>query len=446
MKKKLGYLFLTITIVVLMLYVFRYKRPLVIENRIPISATEIVHIDLRQIEHHLLVDAVKNPFKYISFESKKEKNTPSFNKTIEIPRNLFFFTNKSNFKAAWFSNTIKITDSTEFKKFLLQKGFEKSTDKKLELFSKGKVVIAVSGEDVLMVYKEQQDISVNTVIQSIFKETNFCKKDHDLLKLISNSKSDISYTNLDSDFFEGDFKKGFFEIRGNVHSNLFITDTYSEYSKNSVGFLATKINRYHKLFKSLLSDKNKRKFNQFTKLSVDSIVNNWNGSLVLGLKAVNTKIDTIVTYEYDDDFNKIEKKSIQELKIPDATIALGSDASLYEYFYTHKAVQILEKDTLFVSIPLYKMYAQRQENSLNIFTLKHFDNSLLKEKKYKLNAYLDIKKYLENPLEFSLIPVKNDYFKQLDKASVNLTTHDELLIQVSLKENNRNFLGQLIKP
>lgn len=430
---------------VLALYLFRYKRALIIENKIPITATEIVQINLRQIEHHLLVDAIKNPLKYISFKATKKRHT-SFNKVIVVPRSLLFFTNRSSFKGAWFSSLIKLKDGAKLRGYLLQEGFEASTDKNLELFSKGKIIIAVSGENVLIVYKKQQHISVNTAVQTVFEEASFYKKDVDLLKLISNSKSDMTYANLDADFLEADFKEGRFEIKGKVRSELFVTDTYSEHSENSIGFIATKINSDHHIFKSLMSDKNKKKFSEFTKLSVDSIVDHWNGSVALHLKAVDTEIDTIVTYKYDDDFNKIEKKSVQELHTPNVEIVLGSDANLYEYFYNNNVVQIIGNDTLFIGIPLYKMYARRQKNSLNIFTQKQFDTSLLKEKEHKLNAYIDINRYIERPLGFSLTPIKNDYFQLLKNASAELTTNDELLIQVRLKENRRNFFAQFIKP
>ncbi|NMH88367.1 hypothetical protein [Flavivirga algicola] len=446
MKKKLAYLFVAIIIVVLVLYLFRYKRSLIVENKIPITATEIVHIDLRQIEHHLLVDAIKNPFKYISFKTEKKKERLSFNEAISVPRNLLFFTNTSSFKGAWFSNIIELKNNAKLRSYLLQEGFEESIDETLELYRKDKMILAVSGENLLIVYKKQKQIPVRTVIQSIFNETSFYKKDTDLLKSISNSKSDMAYTNLNADFLDANFKNGCFEIKGKLHSNLFIADAYAENPKHSIGFLSTRINKDHQVFKSLISDKNKTKFREFAKLSIDSIIDHWNGSAVINLKAVHKEIDTIVTYEYDDDFNKIEKKSVQELNIPHAVISLGSDAKLYEYFYRGKAIQIIDNDTLFAGMPLYKMYVRRHENNLNIFTQKQFESSFIKEKKYKLNTYIDISKYLDTPLEFSLMPNKKDYFQLLKDVSAKLTLSDELLIQVRLKENNRNFLSQFLKP
>ncbi len=445
MKKKLGYLFITICIALLVLYLFRYKQGLIIEGKVPSTATEVVQIDLRQIEHHLLFDAIKNPLKYISFKSKK-KGTVSLRKAIVIPQNLLLFTNPSILKDAWFSSFVNIKDNDKLKSYLLQEGFEESRDEKLVLFRKDKLVVGVTNNKLVIAYKKHQDQSVIKAILAVFEEVSFYKKNTDLLKSISDSKSDISYASVQADFLEADFKNGLVEIKGKIYSELFKSDTYAEQSKNSIGFIAAKINKEHIIFKSFLSKRNKTKFDGFTKLSLDSIVSKWNGSIAFNLKAVDQKIDTIITYEYDDDFNKIEKKSVQELNIPDVTITLGSQVGLYTYFHDNKAVKIIANDTLFTSIPLYKMYVSEQNNGLDIFTQKQFSATSTNKEQFKLKVQIDIHKYFENPLEFSLIPVKNKYFQLVRNASATITTDDEVLVQVRMRENNRNSIGQFIKP
>ncbi len=447
MRKKLAYFFIAITLVVLVIYLFRYRRPLDLENTIPIGVTEVVFLDLRQMEHHVLIDAISNPFKYFGGSgNNEEEERISLNEVIEIPRSLLLFTNTSHFKGGWFSNMIALKDRDKLKRYLFQEGFKALADKNLELFAKGKIIVTISGERALIIYKKGEDIAVHSAIQSILEETDFYKEDMGLFKSIFKSESDITYVNSEEDLVEASFEKGCFEVRGTLRSNLFMEDAYAEHSENSIGFLDVKLNKEHKIFESLISNRTKTKFRAFAKLSMDSIVDRWNGSMVLDLKEVRTEMDTIITYEYDDDFNKIEKKSVQELRVPNGAITLGSDLDLYTYFYAHKTIQIVENDTLFAGIPLYKLYAQKQKNTLLISTKKGDDSDLLKKKSYKLNAYLEINKYLEHPLEFTSIPIKDDYLQLLRDVSVRLTTNDELFIQLRLKEKNRNILGQFIKP
>lgn len=445
MRKKLGSLFVTICIVLIAIYIFRYKLEVVLDGKIPKSATEIIHVDLRQIEHHFLADAIKNPSKYINFKTKK-KEKESLRKTVSIPKNLLFFTNTSTYKSAWFSNFVNVKNGDKLQRYLLQEGFKEVTSDNLKLFNKDRITIGILNGKIVIAIKKQREDSVVQVFENLFQETSFYEKNDYLLQSIANSQSDITYSSAKADFLEANFENGLLEIKGTLISELFLDDIYVDNSENSVGFMAAKVNKKHTLFKSLSSHKNGKKFNDFTKLSLDSIIDKWDGRVVIDLNSVDKTIDTIVTYEYDDDFNKIEKKSIQELRTPDVNFILGSKGSLYTYFMENNAIRSIDNDTLFTSIPLYKMFVKKQHDELYIFTKNQLDVRANKEAKIKFRAFLDMEKYIKNPLEFSQVSAKDNYLKFIKDTSVELTSDDEFFLQIHLKEDSRNFLPQLAIP
>ena len=445
MRKKLGSLFVTICIVLIAIYIFRYKLEVVLDGKIPKSATEIIHVDLRQIEHHFLADAIKNPSKYINFKTKK-KEKESLRKTVSIPKNLLFFTNTSTYKSAWFSNFVNVKNGDKLQRYLLQEGFKEVTSDNLKLFNKDRITIGILNGKIVIAIKKQREESVVQVFENLFQETSFYEKNDYLLQSIANSQSDITYSSAKADFLEANFENGLLEIKGTLISELFLDDIYVDNSENSVGFMAAKVNKKHTLFKSLSSHKNGKKFNDFTKLSLDSIIDKWDGRVVIDLNSVDKTIDTIVTYEYDDDFNKIEKKSVQELRTPDVNFILGSKGSLYTYFMENNAIRSIDNDTLFTSIPLYKMFVKKQHDELYIFTKNQLDVRANKEAKIKFRAFLDMEKYIKNPLEFSQVSAKDNYLKFIKDTSVELTSDDEFFLQIHLKEDSRNFLPQLAIP
>ena len=445
MRKKLGSLFVTICIVLIAIYIFRYKLEVVLDGKIPKSATEIIHVDLRQIEHHFLADAIKNPSKYINFKTKKKKKE-SLRKTVSIPKNLLFFTNTSTYKSAWFSNFVNVKNGDKLQRYLLQEGFKEVTSDNLKLFNKDRITIGILNGKIVIAIKKQREDFVVQVFENLFQETSFYEKNDYLLQSIANSQSDITYSSAKADFLEANFENGLLEIKGTLISELFLDDIYVDNSENSVGFMAAKVNKKHTLFKSLSSHKNGKKFNDFTKLSLDSIIDKWDGRVVIDLNSVDKTIDTIVTYEYDDDFNKIEKKSVQELRTPDVNFILGSKGSLYTYFMENNAIRSIDNDTLFTSIPLYKMFVKKQHDELYIFTKNQLDVRANKEAKIKFRAFLDMEKYIKNPLEFSQVSAKDNYLKFIKDTSVELTSDDEFFLQIHLKEDSRNFLPQLAIP
>ncbi len=46
----------------------------------------------------------------------------------------------------------------------------------------------------------------------------------------------------------------------------------------------------------------------------EDFINSWQGNFNMAISGIETAKDEVITYEYDDNFNKIEKKSIEEIK------------------------------------------------------------------------------------------------------------------------------------
>jgi len=447
MKKRLAFFFLGILILFSVIYLFRYKRALVFEGMVPNSATEIIHVNLRQIEHHVLTDAIKNPLKYIDFKfSEEKKGSLILKKTISIPRNIFFYTNDRKFKDIWISSFIKVKKKKELSDYLIRDGFVKSNDEGIMLFRKLNLVLAIKGKRLVVAFKTDNHAAISSVVNEIFEEESFLSETSDVLNAIMTAKNDISYATLANDFVEANFKNGLLEVLGTFSSDLFFASKQGDFSKNSQGYISAKINKQHKLFQRLITEGNSRKFNDFTKLSIDSIMSKWNGSFAFNLKSINSEIDTIVTYDYDDDFNKIEKVAVQELTVPAIDFSLNADTNLFGYLLKENAIQIIDSDTLFTSIPLYKLYANSTTTTLNISSQKYFSGFLVKENKMKLNAHFNIEKYMQKPLEFSFLPTKNKYLQLIKDTSIMYATDDKLSVKVVLKNSERNFIGQFVKP
>ena len=447
MKKRYAFL-LMISILLISIYIFRYKRALNFNHRVPRTATALVNIDLRQLEHHVLVDFFKNPFTYISFKSSKTKDRKSFIDAISIPRNILFFNNDSNVKGAWFSSFIKVNSNKELTAYLVAQKFNKTKWKDFDVFSKNNIVLAVHNNRLVVAYKMYKETSILYALEAIFNETDFYPKTSAILKPIITSRSDMSFITLNNDFLEANFKKGLFEITGHISSDIFMAQKQSELPANSVALIVAKINKKNSLFNDFFGKLNQSKFKELTHLSVDSIARKWNGTLYFNLKSVLTRTDTIITYDYDDNFNKIEKKATQKVAVPELVFNLEreEDAKLYDYLLEEKAIQIVENDTLFTAIPIYKLYAHRTKKGLEISTDIAISEIPVKENMNKLNAYFDIEKYMQYQLGFTFLPTEKKYIELIKKTSIQLSEKDELSLEIDLINKKRNFLGQFIKP
>ena len=448
MKKKLIYFFIGLCILFAVVYFLRYKQALIFNNKVPINATQVANIDLRQIEHHIFFDFLANPMSYIDLKSsKKEKDSLSFLDAIAIPKNLIFYTNEANLNGSWFSSVIRIKDSKELIEFLNREQFKKSNVETLTIYRRNNIALAIDNKQLVIAFNFTKKERLPD-FQTVFNTTDFLPETAKLLEPIINSKSDISYASLTEDFIEVNFKDGLFEVMGIYKSDFFIAEKHQQFSDTSIGLITAKINKNHKLFNSLLADKNIPKFKKATKLSLDSISKKWNGNIDFHLRSINTKKDTIVTYDYDDDFNKIEKVTTQNTVVPDFEFVLESekDRTLYNYFLEKNAIQFVENDTLFTSIPFYKLYARFKDSQVYILTDNDLNSKNNIENLHKIDAYFNIEQYVQNQLEIINIPLNNKYVKLFKDASIHLSDTDKLSIEVHFKNDKRNIIGQLVNP
>ena len=446
MKKKLVSIILIIVLLLVASYVLRYKLGLNFSEKVPTTATEIIHVNLRKIEQQLLADFVKHPFAYIQLKASKKKHKRSFLKEIDLPKNMLFFKNDSNFKGAWYSSVVKIKDSTSFSLYLVGENFTKTADPDLTVFSKKNLLVALKGKRLILIFKYNKQADVLRAAASIFNETNFLPIIAPLLATLSNTKSVMYYASGSSNFLEVDFKKGFFEIHGVLASDLFKSEVQAESVATSVASMSFVMNKNGKDFNTIKQYINNTRFNEITHLSVDSIFNKWTGAINFKLTSIHSKLDTIISYAYDDDFNKVEKVSTQKVVQPDFSLQMKSenDRQLFDYLFDERAIQIVEEDTLFVSMPLYTLYAQSIDTSLYISSNKSEGLQEPEKIKSKLTAFFDIEKYLKNQLNFFQLPAENKVLKQLQSVSIQLSEENDLILKVTAKNKNRNSLGQLI--
>lgn len=447
MKRKWSFVFLSIIGFIIAIYGWRYYREIDILNKVPLSATEIVSIDFRQLEHHLLIDFIKNPFDYISDEpSREDKNKPLL-KEVVVPRNLFFFTDTSTYKDIWLSNLIMLKNEANFLDYLINENFEKRKEiDDLRIYAKGNFFIAIKQEQLILAYQYGNRGSVANSVRSLFNEKTFLTRESKPVQSIIDSEADILYVGLERNFLAANFKQGIFKLEGEINSALFLTGKYPSYANHSIAYCSAKLDKKQSVFYKLLNNIDSKPFEEFTKLSLNKIIDQWDGSLNFQLTAIENKIDTIVTYDYDEDFNKIEKSSVQETVLPLLELSLGTEGdSLSNYLTSKNAVQVSGSDTLFTSLPLYQLYFQKATNHITISTNQRKHSTRGKNNKGKLDVYFNLEKYLLTPLEFHALPVEDSYMFLFKDVSIQLSAENDLSIKVQAKEKNRNFFSQLFR-
>ncbi len=452
MRKRLVYILLGITAILLATYFIRYKQASNFTDRIPATATAVININTRQLEHHLLIDLLTHPSSYIDFipsiaEDSVEEESFSLTKGISIPKNILLYTENDALEDTWLTSVFEIDDVEELSAYLLSEKFIKQQHGAIDVFKKGNISFAIKSKKLIISlnYKSEKDMLGK--LEAIFNETNFLLTTAPLLKTIVNSKSDICFASTEKNFLEANFKKGKLEVLGmlNSYSDLFTANSQPKFPENSIAYISGKFNKKNSYFQKLLGSDNQRKFEEFTHLSIDSIISKWDGNFSVNLKSINHKIDSIITYDYDDDFNKVEVISTQQIIVPDVNISLGKmpDNSLFHYFEQKNAIKIIATDSIFAAIPLYGFLASDKDKILEIYTIA--TSEYQKRQSSKLSGHFNLASYLQNPLDMSLLSVDSTYKNFINDISVALSNENEFHLEINAIDSERSFLGQLIK-
>lgn len=91
-------------------------------------------------------------------------------------------------------------------------------------------------------------------------------------------------------------------------------------------------------------------------LSGDSLLAAHPRGFILNIGATIVQLDSVVTYDYNDDFEKVATVTVQEHRVPDIRLQLLADTSLYSYLQ-RAGIVLKDSNTLQRNVfPLYKVY------------------------------------------------------------------------------------------
>ncbi len=295
MKKKL-FAFVLLLFAGMMYFVFYHKQNTKIFS--PKEADAIILIDTKKLTRQYVYSLIEHPSLW--FESKG-KNKISFRKSgVEIPDFLQAFHLKNSKVSNWYS-VFELEDKKTFLLFLKQQKF---TDLGNQVFRKDQIFIKILGKNLIVGSSCDDFERINN---QLFQSSQAIFFDADAL-VTNGLGSIILNTKKGSHNLSIELKHDEIEIRNQsdsydpspVISKLLKTDSFLETELD-----AENIKNFASIFDKTFAD--------------SSSVNQMKASV--HLEEVN---DTIITYSYDDNFNEVEKKTLQKIIQPNYIIDFQS--------------------------------------------------------------------------------------------------------------------------
>ncbi|MEJ5051044.1 hypothetical protein WH221_14540 [Chryseobacterium culicis] len=337
-KKKIVVPLLLLFAVAVYFVVFHKNKTL---KYIPENADAVVLIDIKKVTGQYLFSWVTHPSQWSGSKTKGKGSGSLKDSGIQIPDFLQIFHVKNTKFSEWYS-IVELKDSQKFIHFLKALKF---ADQGNNRFQKGQIFLMINGNHCIA---GTSDSAFETIQKQLLQVSSNTVLDAD--QFIHNTAGSISFiSGKRIQNFSIELKDDEIEIKNTSNSEIF----------NS---MISKLQTGNHFLELELDKENIRHFSKGFNKSIADSSQVTNIIATADLEQVN---DTIISYEYDDNFNEVEKKTFQNITQPNYTIDLKSNdpVKTWEFFQAKKWIN---SENQFTEIPFQPNQASQNNNGVVI--------------------------------------------------------------------------------
>lgn len=407
-------------------YLF-YKRWSSYQVSIPAQADRVVRVNLEQIGKKILKTG--DPSKV-----RQNELVPLINKSFDLPFNIFAFGIKSLSTSVYFTK-LKIADKDAFNE-LMAKVFTQGQDSLRHnpsgtlsiMFNNEHAVLIVGKDTTMRVFSQSSDFLNNKNVMDFSKSQLY-----DIKKINADLSSMGNMYHFAINFEAG-------KISGTFVSNVQQESPISlKVPKESALAVISKENFFSLLnklgIKELIPNASTQELNAYA-----------HQGFALYINGETEQLKSVVAYEYDDNFEKVEVKKTEAAKVPNLNLKIPLSDEHTAISALRKAQVLIGPDSVNNAIlPLWNMkYFLKSGRTLFMYAGQDLDTAIATpvqlESDADLVAWIDFQK-LSNMA--SLAELKS-YLGIFDQLNVNHENADTYKIELSFQNKTKSSLAQLI--
>ena len=426
---------------------FKFRQYKANRMLIPANASSLIRINTDEIYKTIGINVIANLGYYLNPSQKKSSKVEikKYDSGLDVPAAIYFYTIEGKSKDLLFTR-LNIKDSVAFKNFITQT-LSLNTVKNV---AKG-VYSAISKDNRLTIFYNKTSVALSytlrnedsdRVLLDILNEKNFVKVSETNFSE-ANQYNDhvLLFTDRDN-LAKLNFNAGNINISYEFASKIFIpAEKPSHRTFNPENTLNIWLNARLEKTESKLF-----KLKDFS-LDRDSISKYYNGYLDVEWTNSTQQVDSIITYDYNDDFEKVEKISLQKRNVPNFSINIAANASGLKHYLQQQNFIIADSNVVNKAVfPLYKLFVNNEKENLVLSTQKNKKLNFKSEQTSDF-FYLNINfSKLNQQISLPFIGNQAKAFKTLEIKGKTIGTN-KVKVEGELTFNNQNInsLYQLLK-
>ncbi|WP_262150485.1 hypothetical protein [Chryseobacterium foetidum] len=333
-------LFLAPAIVLLVVYFGLYHKNKELKY-IPDGADAVVLIDVKNLTRKYLAEMLSHPSVWFKDSGKKDKISWK-DAGIKIPDFVQLFHLKNENLTSW--NTVfEIKNSEAFKSFLKDQNFQ---TKGTNLYTNGNIFLKINGEFCIVGTSQKSFAIIENSLKSnkdLWNADDFMIDGIGSLGIVNGKNIGKYAIHLNDD-----------SVEISNFSDLKKAETTLTQNSVNTGFITAQLDR-----KNIQTISEVFKTELFSHPKINSV------DIHSDLKQVT---DTIISYDYDENFNEVEKISYQKIVQPQYLIQIKSKNpdELWNYFEQKKFINTQNQ---FTAIPFLPNKISKNESGILINTI-----------------------------------------------------------------------------
>jgi len=419
-------------LLIVVLGYLQYRKYQSRKNRIHNEAALLFKIDLDGILESNALSFWRNPPKFLAWENEEI----AIPKGFSIPSRLFIYNVRSK-SAETFFCSLQLTDTAALKLYLKKvlkiHNFENIAGGQVfGISADGKLCVAYNEQEMALSYSFKRE-QTRTILLDVLNKRNLLDEGDQKLQSLLKIKGHLAYI-FDGFSGAGEVKDNAISLEGSVPIRGLDVSEQS--------YVSTDLdNNTDAMLKIWLNAKPANfHLNKFwtiagIELSADSLNKYYKGYTDLVLNKSIKQTDTLITYTYNDDFEKTEQKVLKEIIVPDMRMTLTTKTGgLLDYLKRQKAI---EGEKLNKSLfPLYQVFDKSNDQVLQLSTNKY---SKLKEGVKNTSYFFFAEANIAQLHKDHVFPLLDSYLEFFTHLTVKMTREDakkaHLEMEMSLSRN-----------
>ena len=373
-KKRWALLILVILLIVgyYKLFYKRWSNEAVVKN-----ADCIIALDVKRITNTLIWNFITTPSQWKNSDlfSSSDDDKVSWDDMIALPDYVFVF-HKTGQPDNAFYTVVQVNDEEDFEKGLKQFHFEKTTAGSYVSKEAG-IELIQSGNKLLLGNAAVEDKKyMQQVADELFNKKEFIAED--LLKGYTSTNNHLSamvpfnqnsFSGNGSIFFIGNFDKNSITFSASLQPKFGINLTTNQFKYSDSSLCSVGCTQPWPDVRKLLPDSSWSNISKAVNFNIDSLLLQSNHCYQLDVAGIYPRIDSAISYTYDNDFNPIEKVVVNKVEEPAFNFMVHGDSvsNIYSYWNNSGKIEKVGDSNLFTPVPFVKSCCKiKNDNTLAV--------------------------------------------------------------------------------